>query len=76
MAQNLHLEDEQEELLRFILDTTIERWTDEEEGQLEAVAADPSFKSFEELTEATGYIHELLERLKALRHLMDLEEVI
>ena len=75
MAIDLHLEEPLEEVLRFVLDCTIAQWRDDLPGQLDIIATDPAYKSLEELMEAVGDQHELLERLLALRTLMDLEEV-
>ena len=75
MALDLHLEDSQVEVLDFILGTTIDRWEDEGPTQREIMADDPSYKTFEELTEATGSLNELLERAKALRTLINLPDV-
>lgn len=72
MALDLHLEDPLVEVLSFLLDTTIERWKDEGPDQMEILAADPTFKTPEDLVEATGYLNEMLQRAIALQTLMGL----
>lgn len=37
------------DLLKFILDTTAERWTEDNDKQVQQVADDPSYSSIEEM---------------------------
>jgi hypothetical protein len=68
----LELDDEgtspnQAEVLGFVLDLTLEKWTAEEPDQIDLITKDPAFRSADELLEATGDYSALLDRLKEIR---------
>jgi hypothetical protein len=63
----LVLEDVQADVLMFILDTTIEQWASQQEGQLGLIADDPMFTSWEALQEAAGTLVDLTTTAKRIR---------
>jgi hypothetical protein len=71
MGLTLHLDDaEDASLLTFLIDSTIERWTDERPSQVNMLAFDPTFKTPEELLVASGDLSDQIDRLKRIRAMM------
>jgi hypothetical protein len=71
----LVLSDLEEEVIRFVLDTTLEQWEDQAEGQRNIMAGDPSLTSLEQLLELTGDMDKLYKTLKRVRARLDMLEV-
>jgi hypothetical protein len=65
----LHLDNQKDaDLLAFLLDTTIEKWKEEQEGQQAIIASDPELLTLEALVEATGGYAEMVSRLGVMRN--------
>ena len=64
----------QAEVLGFVLDLTLEKWTAEEPDQIDLITKDPAFKNVDELLEATGDYSALIDRLTEIRAMLGRKE--
>ncbi len=63
----LSLREEETDVLRFILDETLERWSDESEGQLNNLASDPALDTLDKLLEAAQCLGGLPDLVRGIR---------
>ena len=63
----LSLREEETDVLRFILDETLERWSDESEGQLNNLASDPALDTIDTLLEVAECLGGLPNLVRGIR---------
>ncbi len=56
------------DLLRFILDTTAERWSEDNETQIQYAADDPSYQSIDEMLATTKTLSDLPSMVASIRN--------
>jgi polyhydroxyalkanoate synthesis regulator phasin len=67
MTQVLELDDEDVEVLRFILDSTVEEWECNEQNNIRNISEDRTIKNAETMLECVGDIKEMNRRVRAIR---------
>lgn len=56
------------DVLKFILDTTVERWGEDNDKQIQYMADDPSLTSLDDMLETTQFLSELPNVVLAIRN--------
>ena len=61
------LQEDERDALRFILDETLERWTDESEDQIKNLASDPALHDLDTLMGVAAFLGNLPNLVRTIR---------